>query len=304
MPAAGIADLEECMTHLPRTYCLPLALAGGLLAAALSGADEPAPRGESERDRLNGDVARQLVSIIRDDGGPYPPPARAAAAQTLGRMGIDARAVVPELTQILNDPLRCYPFVVDEAIVRAVGDIGLPARPAIPALVRNVGKDRDLDRAVQESVARILSAAHVSEEVAVLARLLKSADPGERLRAAKQLFALGPDARAALPELTAALLDPDRDVSRQVLLALQAIRPGAGASKQAIGVYARDLSDPDEAVRLRAAKALAKLGPAARPALPALQAAARNDPDEDVRRVAADAIARIQQGGGGGAPLP
>lgn len=54
----------------------------------------------------------------------------------------------------------------------------------------------------------------------------------------------------------------------------------------------RDLQNPDESVRLRAAKELGKLGPAARDAVPMLQKLAQ-DPDEDVRRVAAAALTRI-----------
>lgn len=270
----------------PRAFILGIFLT---LACCMAHAEEPL---DSERDKQNADVAKQLILILRGTKV-FSPPARAEAARTLGKMGLDARSIVPDLIQILSDPTRCNPFPVDEAIVRAAGDIGLPARKAIPALVGNVGKDRDLDRAISESVERILKAVHTSEALAALKRLLKDPDAGERLRAAKKLATLGPDARAAIPDLTAALMDSDRDVSRQALLALQAIRPG-GTGSVALNVYIRDLGDEDEVIRLRAAKALAKLGPAAKPALPALQAAARNDPDEDVRKVAGDAVAKIQ----------
>jgi hypothetical protein len=56
-------------------------------------------------------------------------------------------------------------------------------------------------------------------------------------------------------------------------------------------------------VRLAAVKGLARAGAAARFALPALQAAARNDPDDDVRRLAADVVGRLQ-GGGETPPVP
>lgn len=252
--------------------------------------------GQGARDQQNADVAKQLVTIIRNDEGRFPPPARAAAARALGDMGLDARAALPDLIAVLNNPQRAYPFCVDEALVRALGQLGAPARAAVPALVRNVGLDRDLDRAIDESIRRLLGIAQVGEDVAVLARRLRDPDAGERLRAAKKLAAMGPEALPAVPELNAALLDPDRDVSRQALAALQAIRPGAKPSKAALGVLVRDLSDEDESVRLRAAKALGKLGAAAKGALPALQAAAKGDADEDVRRGAAEAAGRISGG--------
>lgn len=288
------------MPHWDIRECCRWAVFGCLVLAPTAHGDDLDGEHESERDRQNANVARQLMAIVRNDGGLFPAPARATAAQTIGKMGSDARAVIPEVIGILSNPVRCYPFVVDDALVKALAEMGLFARPAIPAMVRNVGKDRDLDRAINESVGRILTAVHLAEDLAVLVRLLKSSDSGERLRAAKKIATFGPDGKSAIPDLTTALLDPDRDVSRQALLALAAIRPGLANSRQAVAVYVRDLSDPDEAVRLRAAKSLAKLGPAARPALSALQAAARNDPDEDVRRVATDAMARIPQGPTGG----
>jgi HEAT repeat protein len=250
------------------------------------------PAADSERDKENTRLARQLVAILRD--AKETTQARTAAANTLGKMGMDARSIVPELIHILNDTRRAYPFALDDALVRAMGKIGLPARPAIPALVRNKGMDHDLDRQIHDTVVQILDAVHLSEDVAALVHLLKSTDVGERLRAAKKLAAFGVAARGAIPALNQALNDPDRDVSRQALHALQAIRPGLIPDKATLGVYIRDLTDADESIRLRAAKSLGKFGAAARAAVPALQAVTRNDTDEDVRRVAGDAITRIQ----------
>jgi HEAT repeat protein len=57
-----------------------------------------------------------------------------------------------------------------------------------------------------------------------------------------------------------------------------------------------DLKSPDESVRLKAARELAKLGAAAKPALDALNAAAEKDSDEVVRIVAKYAADRIRSG--------
>ncbi len=75
---------------------------------------------------------------------------------------------------------------------------------------------------------------------------------------------------------------------------------GTGASdpktlpvSPAIQKLIADLSSSDDVVRMLAAKELGKLGPAASPALSALQRLLQ-DPDEDLRRVATAAIGRIQ----------
>lgn len=253
----------------------------------------PSVRAADEREAINTQLAFGLVGIIRNERGTATTQARIQAAQALGQMGIDARHAIPSLIQILQNPSRGYPFSLDEAIVEAVGRLGTPARIAVPALVRNVGADRDLDRAISESVSVILSTPQAIASVAAAIEALKDLDPAERVRAAKILATLGLDARPAIPALTASLSDPDADVRRQALVALRAIQPGATPTQATLGVHIRDLTDIDASIRLRAAKALALIGPAARFSLPALQAAARSDPDDDVRRVAADAIFRI-----------
>jgi len=57
-----------------------------------------------------------------------------------------------------------------------------------------------------------------------------------------------------------------------------------------------DLKSRDVLVRLKAAKSLGKLGPAAKDAIPVLTEVAKHDADEDVRKVAARALANIEVG--------
>ncbi len=281
-------------------------LSSGILLASICllcgadkpAADKPAAARPVEENGLNALIALRLAAIIRGPTGLHPVPARIAAARTLGHMGFEARAAVPELIRVLEQPWRHYPLALDEAIVAALGQIGGPARPAIPALVGNVGRDRDLDRAVAEAVAAILKTDSAPSSVEELIRSLSDPVPGERLSAAKKLSALGVDARPAAGALAAALADPDADVRRAALKALLVIDPRAAPLQALLAVHIRDLTDADEAVRLAAAKALARQGPTARFALPALRAAARSDPDEDVRKVAGDAVARIEGRGG------
>ena len=59
-----------------------------------------------------------------------------------------------------------------------------------------------------------------------------------------------------------------------------------------VRVFVLDLQDPDDTIRLRAAKILGRFGPSAASAIPALEAAL-GDEDRDVRRSAMDALNRI-----------
>jgi serine/threonine protein kinase len=92
-----------------------------------------------------------------------------------------------------------------------------------------------------------------TEPIAVLIKALRAPDKHDRARAARVLGGIGPDARAAIPVLLEVLRD-----------------------REAI-------------VRFDAAKALEKMGDAAREAL----SEALQDDDEVVRRIAAEALARI-----------
>jgi hypothetical protein len=76
------------------------------------------------------------------------------------------------------------------------------------------------------------------------------------------------------------------------------------ADEAGLAALIRDLRSSDEGVRFKAAKALGKLGPEARAAIPTLTRLASDDPDDDVRRVARTAVAGIIgiDAAGGGVP--
>jgi HEAT repeat protein len=252
----------------------------------------PAPK-DAVPDR-NAQVAHQLLDIIRNKDGRMSLPARIQAARSLGDLGFDARAIVPDLITLLEDPYRRYPEPLEEALVRAIGKMGPPARVAIPALVKTAGIDRDLDRTIAEVVREILRAPDGPGELPALVRLLRSPDASERLIAAKKIGTLGPPAQAATVALTEALTDTDVDVRRMACQALLLVLPGARPPEAVISVLVKDLQDGDESVRVRAAKMLGRFGPAAVSAVSALQLLSRSDPDLDVRRVAAESLFRIQ----------
>jgi HEAT repeat protein len=147
-----------------------------------------------------------------------------------------------------------------------------------------------------------------------LTEAMGDADVGIRLQAISGLGGLGPDAQSAVPTLADAVRkDPDRKVQRAAIEALGSIGPAATAGvraliqvlddptlaevaiqslkqigKPAVPELIKALSARRETVRLSAAVALGKIGPAARVAVEPLTACLQ-DPSaanalKDIRR--------------------
>ena len=104
-----------------------------------------------------------------------------------------------------------------------------------------------------------------AEAVPVLIDLLKAPDPAVRGKAAQVLGSIGPEAAPAVPALSEALHDPDRDVRCRAARPWVTLAPRRAAVPSLIEA----LKD-EEPVRLDAIRALGRIGPDARPALPAL----------------------------------
>jgi len=213
-------------------------------------------------------VAKSTANVPKDDGTP-----------------------VQKLIQQLQDP--------DETTrlraAKELGKLGAAAASAIPAL-QTATKDADEDvRRVAANSLRTIQATLTSgpsEQVQRLINELQSPNEFVRLKAAKELGKLGPAARDAVPALQKLASDPDEDVRVIAANSVRLIQAGAGPS-EAVQKLIQQLANADEIVRMKAAKDLAKIGPSAKSAIPALQKLLQ-DPDEDVRRVAANAIERIQ----------
>jgi HEAT repeat protein len=128
-----------------------------------------------------------------------------------------------------------------------------------------------------------------AKDVKELLVTLKSEKVTERAAAARILGELGPAAKEAVPDLQAALADPDKDVRRCAARSLGDI---GKASKPAVPALGKTLKDPDAPVRQASAYALGRIGdPAAKPFLEA----AKKDTDDNVKRAAKDALKALKK---------
>jgi HEAT repeat protein len=137
--------------------------------------------------------------------------------------------------------------------------------------------------------APLLAQQDSSKDVQELVVTLKSERVAERAAAARILGELGPAAKDAVPDLQAALGDPDKEVRRNAARSLGDI---GKASKPAVAALGKALKDQDPQVRQAAAYALGRIGdPAAKPLLEA----AKKDTNEDVKHAAQKALKALNK---------
>jgi HEAT repeat protein len=234
-------------------------------------------------------LAKQLSQIVRDPREQLS--TRVEAARTLAKLGPNAAIAVNDLVTVLERLRGREQEPLQEAIIETLGQIGAAAKVALPAFTRAAARSPDIDYAIKRAREAILTASD-AQNLDALSKQLTSRDVGTRLRAAKALGDLGPNARIAVPALTAILTDTDGDVRRATITALRLIQPGMKPNEATIRAIAVDLKDPDANLRLLAVRSLGRIGSAAAIVASELEPL-RMDPDADVRRATQDAIGRI-----------
>jgi HEAT repeat protein len=136
----------------------------------------------------------ELVTQLRDKDTDI----RRAAAKQLGEAGPDAKEAVPALVKALKD---------EDAYVRrfsalALGDIKSDPATVVPALAAVLNNPRE-KKEVQEAAATALGKLGAGG-TGTLSKVIKDSDREVivRRRAIEALAAIGPDAHAAVPDLT------------------------------------------------------------------------------------------------------
>jgi HEAT repeat protein len=267
--------------------------------------------------RLGAAAVEPLLKVVGQDDVAR----QAEAVEQLGRLGPAAKPARPALVELLgSDKLQTRTYLRPRAIV-ALGQIGDPAA-AEPLAKLLTGRLEDAERvAVVVALGRLKQPATVS----ALVLALKGKDAKLRGAAAGALSKLGPQAREAAEALTATLDDDEGGVRIEAAVALGEIGPAAKGSAARLAVMAAKdrfwdaracaalaasqvlKETPEEAcealialtkdssskARSAAAVFLEDLGPAARPAVPALEALL-DDRDPVVSLAAAMALVRVR----------
>ncbi|HUY92107.1 MAG TPA: HEAT repeat domain-containing protein [Pirellulales bacterium] len=199
-----------------------------------------------------------LVKVLSDDRTEI----QVQALITLGKIGPDAAPAVAEITPFL----KVEQPAVQYAAAYALGDI------ASPAGAEALKQARRSDDPMLKTIA-VWGLAKISPDSKVLMReaaeqlvaSLKSDDKYVRQAAARALVELRPDPELVRPALLAALADDDPAVRGNIVEAVAAL--GASATPDLV----KGLKNPN--FRDASAAILARIGPPAKAALPALLAA-------------------------------
>ncbi len=193
---------------------------------------------------------------------------RMAAVQSLGMIGEDAKAAVPDL---VDTALHDQDQLVRIYAVASLGRIGPGAREAVVPLLKLLQTEQD-----PQIVATVIQTFHE----------------------------LGPTAKPALPVLAAMAKDPQCLSRFMAAWAICRIAPEARAEVAALvpHLIVQLTTDKQPNSRRFAAEVLAEIGPAAQEAIPALSAATE-DQDRAVRQAAGKALEAIKRRQPGTGPV-
>jgi HEAT repeat protein len=224
-----------------------------------------------------------VLPILREELRESEPAPQYAAARAVMALGPDAGEAVPELVRLLSSP---HPGI-RAAAAQALGRIGRAARPAVPALKAMLKDDKPEMRTVAANALSQIDP-DVSEALALLRDLLVSQKDAGTWRTVPSI---------ELPEGL-----KDRYVHLDAFSEQNITRYGERAAPVLADLL--DNVDLDEwsadnvsaqcgaNARIQAALLLARLGPEAKAAVPALVRALK-DRDPFVRDAAAGALGRI-----------
>jgi len=218
---------------------------------------------------------------------------RQAAFDSLWRIGMDAKTLLPVLDDLTKDS---DPYVRGRSVewrLRQDGD----KKKAVEACVKMLSDKPFRYHALDNLLRWFDNRGESNGELALLyqnavpnlTEALQDTNPSVRRLAADCIARLGPSAKTALPALTASLSDKDLNVR---LATAEAIRQLRGDGKVVVDAVLKDLQASDIGTATRAHNAIARFGKEAKSAAMKLREQL-NGRSLDHRILAADTLAAV-----------
>ena len=237
--------------------------------------------------------AKEAVRTLGTNAVPY----LAKAMRRRSTSGEWYRQLWPKLPGIIRDrlPHPVYPGAVRREAATMLAELIGRHRAAgtdqvVSALIDAVRDPQSDLRIIAIGVLGTLAAQYKNQTaLAALIDALDSPEPSVRYHAANQLCSTGPEAGAALPLLTKCMSDTNTGVRVNAAMAVYRI---SGQSDEPVRILVEAMKADSPTDRGNSAAHLSQIGPAAKPAVPALRQLFR-DPDQYASSWASEALKKI-----------
>jgi len=254
-------------------------------------------------------VKSLIEGLRRED-----PMVRLAAAKALVELQADHKILLPELKKFLDDAspeqltesLDAFAALGEQAVPGAIrmlayeevrphilGRIGPKAKAAIPALVKYLPESKPVAQSEMLLTLGNLGIESGDEAIDAIAKYTDSDDEQVRTSATYALGMIGPAAAEIAPKLRKQIEEGDDFNQLISSWALVRVTPAAeGVAELTLPHLTRGLEHSRAFVRAEAAEGLGRLGPAAKPAVPALLKALQDEQQlvQEAARAALDNI--------------
>jgi HEAT repeat protein len=224
------------------------------------------------------ETVQRLIDQLRDKD----PSVRGQAVRELNKLGPESKGAVPVLIRAFTQP----DAEIRQTAANLLGKIG---KAAVPELIRALKSPEQVVRR-QAVIALAKIGPDAGEALPAVAAALADRDKEIRTFAVAAVVKLDPEGKTSFDLLRKSACDPEKEVRLAVVLALEEM---TAREPRALAVLEGLLQgDADKGIRIATAATLGRLGPTARPAIPALAKALR-DADPEVRLGVAHVLVQI-----------